>query len=158
MEPTICARCKKNVAVIFITKIEGNNTKNEGLCLKCARELHIKPVDDIISKMGLSDEDLDSLQGDMSTMLGEGLAALQQAATDADEHDDDDEGKTATFPFLSRLMGNAGSGGEMIPAEPPRTEGSSHAAPGNRESGGRSASPPGTSRTSCATARSICWT
>jgi len=133
MEPTICARCKKNVAVIFITKIDGNNTKNEGLCLKCARELHIKPVDDIISKMGLSDEDLDSLQGDMSTMLGEGLAALQQAATDADENDDD-EGKTATFPFLSRLMGQAGSNsGEMIPAEPPRAE-SSHPIPG-KESG-----------------------
>ena len=87
MEPTICARCKKNVAVIFITKIDGSNTKNEGLCLKCARELHIKPVDDIISKMGLSDEDLDALQGDMGTMLGEGLAALQQSATDADEND-----------------------------------------------------------------------
>ena len=137
MEPTICARCKKNVAVIFITKIDGNNTKNEGLCLKCARELHIKPVDDIISKMGLSDEDLDSLQGDMSTMLGEGLAALQQAATDADENDDDDEGKTATFPFLSRLMGQAGNNnGEMIPAEPPRAE-SGHPIPGKE--GGRNA-------------------
>ena len=141
MEPTICARCKKNVAVIFITRIEGNDSRNEGLCLKCARELHIKPVDDIISKMGLSDEDLDSLQGDMSTMLGEGLAALQQAATDADETgDDDDEGKTATFPFLSRLMGQAGNnGGDMIPAEPPRTEGSGHAAPNGREGSGRGA-------------------
>ncbi|MBR2667257.1 MAG: ATP-dependent Clp protease ATP-binding subunit [Oscillospiraceae bacterium] len=135
MEPTICARCKKNVAVIFITKIDGNNTKNEGLCLKCARELHIKPVDDIISKMGLSDEDLDALQGDMGTMFGEGLAALQQAATDADENDDD-EGKTATFPFLSRLMGQANGGGEMIPAEPPRAEGG-HPVPGKEN--GRSA-------------------
>ncbi len=135
MEPTICARCKKNVAVIFITKIDGNNTKNEGLCLKCARELHIKPVDDIISKMGLSDEDLDALQGDMGTMLGEGLAALQQAATDADENEDD-EGKTATFPFLSRLMGQANGGGEMIPAEPPRAEGG-HPVPGKEN--GRSA-------------------
>jgi ATP-dependent Clp protease ATP-binding subunit ClpA len=139
MEPTICARCKKNVAVIFITRIEGNESRNEGLCLKCARELHIKPVDDIISKMGLSDEDLDSLQGDMSTMLGEGLAALQQAATDADaDSDDDDEGKTATFPFLSRLMGQSGgNGGDMIPAEPPRAaEGAPHA-PGKEN--GRSA-------------------
>ena len=137
MEPTICARCKKNVAVIFITKIEGNETKNEGLCLKCARELHIKPVDDIISKMGLSDEDLESLQGDMSAMLGEGLAALQQAATDADENEDDDEGKTATFPFLSRLMGQANNNnnGEMIPAEPSRAE-NGHPTPGKE--GGRS--------------------
>ena len=136
MEPTICARCKKNVAVIFITRIEGNESRNEGLCLKCARELHIKPVDDIIAKMGLSDEDLDSLQGDMSTMLGEGLAALQQAATDADADSDDDEGKTATFPFLSRLMGQAGNNNsEMTPAEPPRAE-NGHAMPGKE---GRSA-------------------
>ena len=135
MEPTICSRCKKNVAVIFITKIEGNESRNEGLCLKCARELHIKPVDDIISRMGLSEEDLDSLQGDMTTMLGEGLAALQQAATNADESSDDDEGKTATFPFLSRLMGQAGNAGEMIPAEPPRTE-NGHAAPGKENGRG----------------------
>ena len=44
MRPTICSRCGKNVAVVFITKIEGGQTKNEGLCLKCARELHIKPL------------------------------------------------------------------------------------------------------------------
>ena len=65
MQPTLCSRCGKNVAVVFITKIEGGVTKNEGLCLKCARELHIKPVDDVINKMGLSDEDLDGLTGEM---------------------------------------------------------------------------------------------
>ena len=46
MQPTMCSRCGKNVAIVFITKIENGQTKNEGLCLKCARELHIKPVDD----------------------------------------------------------------------------------------------------------------
>ena len=61
MQPTMCSRCGKNVAVVFITKIEGGQTKNEGLCLKCARELHIKPIDDVINKMGLSDEELDSI-------------------------------------------------------------------------------------------------
>ena len=55
MQPTMCSRCGKNVAVVFITKIENGQTKNEGLCLKCARELHIKPVDDVIEKMGISD-------------------------------------------------------------------------------------------------------
>ena len=111
MEPTICSRCKKNVAVIFITRIEGNESKNEGLCLKCARELHIKPVDDAIAKMGLSDEDLDNLSDDMAAMFsGEGFAAMQQSAMDGGEDDDDDDaGKTATFPFLSRLMGQAGN-------------------------------------------------
>ena len=112
MEPTICMRCKKNIAVIFITKIEGNQTKNEGLCLKCAKDLHIKPVDDMIGKMGLSDEDIDSLQGDVSSFMGEGLAALQAAAT---EDEGDDDGKTATFPFLSRLMG--GGSGQSSPTE-----------------------------------------
>ena len=65
MQPTMCSRCGKNVAIVFITKIENGQTKNEGLCLKCARELHIKPVDDVINKMGISDEDLDSITGDM---------------------------------------------------------------------------------------------
>ena len=107
MEPTICVRCKKNIAVIFITKIEGSETKHEGLCLSCARELHIKPVDDMISKMGLSDEDIESLQGDVTAFMnGDGLAALQEAALDSGGDDgEDDDGKTATFPFLSRLMG-----------------------------------------------------
>ena len=65
MQATMCSRCGKNVAIVFITKIENGQTKNEGLCLKCARELHIKPVDDVINKMGISDEDLDSITGDM---------------------------------------------------------------------------------------------
>ena len=58
MQPTLCSRCKKNVAVIFITRMDGGEPKNEGLCLKCARELHIKPVDDVINKMGLTDDEL----------------------------------------------------------------------------------------------------
>ena len=69
MEPVICSRCKKNIAVIFITRLDGNESRNEGLCLKCARELHIKPVDDMISKMGLTDDDLDSLSGDMMSAM-----------------------------------------------------------------------------------------
>ena len=69
MQPTMCSRCGKNVAIVFITKIENGQTKNEGLCLKCARELHIKPVDDVINKMGISDEDLDSITGDMMNAL-----------------------------------------------------------------------------------------
>ena len=56
MQPTLCSRCHKNVAVIFISKLEGGETKNEGLCLKCARELGIKPIDDMMKKMGISDD------------------------------------------------------------------------------------------------------
>ena len=101
MQPTMCSRCGKNVAVVFITKIENGQTKNEGLCLKCARELHIKPVDDVIEKMGISDEDLDSLSGDMMNALS---GAEELMPTD-DDGSEDDDGKTATFPFLNRLFG-----------------------------------------------------
>ena len=69
MHPTLCSKCKKNVAVIFITKIEGGETKNEGLCLKCAKELGIKPVDDMMKKMGISDDDLDSISGEMKMCI-----------------------------------------------------------------------------------------
>ena len=134
MEPTICARCKKNAAVIFITKIEGSETKNEGLCLKCARELHIKPVDDIIAKMGLSDEDLDTLQGDMTSFLhGEDPDALPDGGED--DGSADDEGKTATFPFLNRLMGQASRSEDApVPADPAKNQNPGASAPGGKES------------------------
>ena len=69
MHPTLCSRCKKNVAVIFITKIENGQSVNEGLCLKCAKGLGIKQVDDIVAQMGISDEDLDNLTDEMTGMF-----------------------------------------------------------------------------------------
>ena len=103
MQPTMCSRCGKNVAIVFITKIENGQTKNEGLCLKCARELHIKPVDDVINKMGISDEDLDSITGDMMNALS-GVEDMMDVDNDGLD-DSEDDGKTATFPFLNRLFG-----------------------------------------------------
>ena len=102
MQPTLCARCGKNMAVVFITRIENGESHNEGLCLKCARALHIKPVDEVMERMGLSDEDLDSITGDMQELLrsAEDLADLSK-----DEEGENDDGKTATFPFLNRLFG-----------------------------------------------------
>ncbi len=109
MQPTLCSRCKKNVAVIFITRIENGESHNEGLCLRCARELHIKPVDEMMEKLGISDADLDNLTGDVAEMLGsmgmlggDGAADADADASDADT--DEDDGKTATFPFLNRLF------------------------------------------------------
>ena len=69
MQPTLCSRCKKNIATVFITRMEGDKTINEGLCLKCARELKIKQVDDIVERMGITDEDLDNLNGEMMAMM-----------------------------------------------------------------------------------------
>ena len=106
MQTTMCSRCGKNVAVIFITKIEGNGqTKNEGLCLKCARELHIKPVDDIMNRFGISDEDLDSISGEAMNFLS-GMEGEPDSQDDSSSSED--EGKTATFPFFGRLFGNMG--------------------------------------------------
>ena len=120
MQPTLCARCHKNMAVIFITKIENNQSRYEGLCLSCARELHIKPVDDIISKMGLSDEDLENLSGEMTNALGgmEGLESLM-GIEPSEADTDSDQGKTATFPFLNRLFGGQGQNGDQNPGPSP---------------------------------------
>ena len=122
MQAKMCSRCGKNVAVVFITKLEGGVQKNEGLCLKCARELHIKPVDDMIEKMGISDEDLDNLSGEMMNALS-GVESLMDMNLDPDgdgDSDGDDDGKTATFPFLNRLFGN----GNNTPAESGNNSGS----------------------------------
>ena len=113
MQPTLCSRCKKNVAVIFITKIENGTSKNEGLCLKCAKELNIKPVEDLMQKMGISEEDLDSLSGEMLEALG-GEDAL--TVPEEEPEGDEDSSQTATFPFLNKLF----SSGDAQPAPPPR--------------------------------------
>ena len=118
MQPTLCSRCHKNVAVIFIQKMEGGTTKSEGLCLKCAKEMGIKPVEDMMQKMGISDEDLEGLTNEMMSAFGgaEGMEGLM-SAEEADE-DEEDEGKTATFPFLNKLFGSA----QSPQAQPPERE------------------------------------
>ena len=130
MQPTLCSRCKKNVAVIFITRIENGESHNEGLCLRCARELHIKPVDEMMEKLGISDADLDNLTGDVAEMLGSmGMLGGDGAPdTDADASDadtDEDDGKTATFPFLNRLFNQnpPPAADSAAAAEPPRADG-----------------------------------
>ncbi len=111
MQPTMCSRCGKNVAVIYITKLENGTTKNEGLCLRCAKELGIQPIDDMMKKMGISDEDLDRLNHEMMSAFGgaEGLEGLLNSQPPEDEDSDleDDDGRTATFPFLNQLFGGA---------------------------------------------------
>ena len=107
LKPTLCGRCKKNVAVIFITKVENGKSTNEGLCLKCAKELGIKQVDEIVERMGITDEDLDALNGEMLSMM----------QTDTDEEDDDIGSRTATFPHMNRLFGGTN---ELAPKDEPK--------------------------------------
>ncbi|MEG1988007.1 MAG: ATP-dependent Clp protease ATP-binding subunit [Oscillibacter sp.] len=110
MQTTLCSRCKKNIAVVFISKMEGDKTTNEGLCLKCAKELGLPQVDDMMKRMGISDEDLDNLNSEMLQAMNgiENVEDLPGGEDDAG--DDEEEGKTATFPFLNRLFS-----GESLP-------------------------------------------
>ena len=107
MKPTLCTRCKKNLAVVFITKLENGNSVSEGLCLKCARELKLPQVDQVVKQMGLTDEDLDSISEEMSAFFQPG----EDFDSDAEPEDDDEDevgSRTATFPGMSRLFGNLG--------------------------------------------------
>ena len=100
MQPKLCTKCKKNIAVVFITKVENGVSMNEGYCLKCARSLGIPQIDQAVKQMGFSDEDLDSLTDEMSSMFGQ---------MDSGDHDEDDmDSQTATFPLLNQLFGSAG--------------------------------------------------
>ena len=112
MDMPICARCKKNMAVVFITKMENGKTVNEGLCLKCAKELGIKPVNDLLEKFGLKDEDLDGLTPEA---LGDSLPGMleqlgmPQDAEDGGEDDADGEdapSRAPAFPLFKFLRQN----------------------------------------------------
>lgn len=106
MRPTLCSRCKKNYAVIFITKIENGETKNEGLCLNAPRSWALSRMDDMMQKLGITDEDLENLTGEMMGALG---GEEMIPADDDGAPDDEEDGRTATFPFLSKLLRQYGS-------------------------------------------------
>ena len=96
MQPKLCAKCKKNIAVVFITKIENGVTMNEGYCLKCARSLGIPQIENAVKQMGFSEEDLENLSDEMSSMFGQ---------LDPEEGDEDEtESRTATFPMMNQLF------------------------------------------------------
>ena len=111
MQPKMCTKCKKNIAVVFITKMENGVTLNEGYCLRCARGLGIPQIDQAVRQMGISEEDLDLLSDEMSNMFGQ--------REDSEDMDDDEiESQTATFPLLNQLFG----GNMPQNPQPPRKE------------------------------------
>ncbi len=69
----LCNRCKKRVAVLFISRIENGKTINEGLCFKCAKEIGIPQVSDMADKMGLTNEDFENMDNHLASMLEEGF-------------------------------------------------------------------------------------
>ena len=106
MNMPMCSRCGKNVAVVFITKIDqNNNSTQEGLCLKCAKEMGLKPIDNLMEQMGITDADLDALAGEISA-FGD-LSGLVPAGNDGEEQDaphdraddEDEEKNSMPLPF-----------------------------------------------------------
>ena len=127
MQPQLCSRCKKNIAVVFITRQENGQNVNEGLCLKCAKNLGLPQVDEMMRRMGITDEDLDNISNEMMGAFGgaENLEGLTDA-DDPDADNEDEDGKTATFPFLSRFFGgnpaaNDAPSGEAEQTQSPRS-------------------------------------
>ena len=106
MDIPICARCKKNMAVVFITKLENGKSVNEGLCLKCAKELGIKPVTDLLDKFGLKDSDLDGLTpealGDSLPGLMEQMGMPPAEAPDQESGDEEEvPSRAPAFPLFN---------------------------------------------------------
>ncbi|MBQ7937513.1 MAG: ATP-dependent Clp protease ATP-binding subunit [Oscillospiraceae bacterium] len=100
----LCSRCKKRMAVVFVTRMEGDKTFNEGLCLQCAKELGIKPVEDLMNKMGISGDELDAISEQMMGM---------------EEGDPNFEmGGAQAFPFLNSIFGDGMMPAEGQPEEP----------------------------------------
>ena len=104
----VCAKCKQRPAVVFITRPGDKETQSEGYCLTCAKELGIKPVSDMLKKFGLSDEDMEQMEEQMSEMLAE---------VQGDEEEGFSPGGAAPFPFLQNLFGGQPPKGESAPAE-----------------------------------------
>ena len=109
MNMPICSRCKKNVAVVFVTRMEGDKTQNEGLCLKCAKELGIQPVSQMLQQLGVSDEDLDTVSeellnggGEMLQNMMQNMAGQMPGLPQDDESDPaDDEDAASRAPSLN---------------------------------------------------------
>ncbi len=96
-----CSHCKKRIAVVFITRVENGKTINDGLCIQCARELGIKPVNDLVEKMGVSDEDLENMGNELENLI---------AGNNTEEGENGSGSPASPFPFLENLFQGTGAG------------------------------------------------
>ncbi|MEE0326399.1 MAG: ATP-dependent Clp protease ATP-binding subunit [Butyricicoccus sp.] len=129
MHMPLCSRCHKNVAVVFISKMEEGSTSNEGYCLKCAKELGLKPIDGLMRQMGITEDDLDQITDEMTNMhslMNTENDDAEDEEIDPDEDDADgqddsfDFGGTHTFPFLDKMF--SGNDNTAAPREESGTD------------------------------------
>lgn len=111
MSEMLCCKCKKNLAVVYVTRIDPDgSTKNEGYCLSCAQELNLGPVNDIMKGMGINAEEMDGLNREMAAMMEEMGNNLDEPDSDSDEENQDDESMSRSMQknpleFMNRLFG-----------------------------------------------------
>jgi len=113
----LCSRCKKNPAVVFIAKMEGNNTVQEGLCLPCARELGIAPLNQMMENLGIKDEDIDMLNSEMSEFMNnlenlDGAEDMENMLASMDGDGEEGGAPTAPVDFLTNLFGGNSKKGQ----------------------------------------------
>ena len=105
MKMQVCARCKKRPAMVFITRLEKDKSINEGLCLACAQELGIKPVNDMLSRMGIDENEISNMLEGLDANLPEFMG---------EDGDNTPEGKVPTLN-LSELFNFGGFNGKNQP-------------------------------------------
>ena len=107
----LCSKCKKRPAVVFVSDMSNPSAEPNGLCLVCAKELGIKPVDDMLKKMNISDEDIEAMSEQFMDIM-----ALNDGGEDIDDADLNDEtfdmGRAPAMPNMSIFNKLFGMGGE----------------------------------------------
>ncbi len=106
----LCTKCKKRPAVVFVTRMEAGESTNEGYCLSCAKDLGIKPVNDMLQKFGISDEDMEQMEQQMTEMLA-------TAEEDGADEEGFSPGGAPSFPFLQNLFGTPPTEGAAAAGE-----------------------------------------
>lgn len=112
----LCSRCKKRVAVVFMTRMENGKTINEGLCLQCAKELGIGPVNELMEKMGITDDEIENMNDQLMGMIDENGEEI-----DPDLDPDDPDfvpGGAQTFPFFQNMFGKMNGASGQNPQDP----------------------------------------
>nr|MBQ4319134.1 ATP-dependent Clp protease ATP-binding subunit [Clostridia bacterium] len=120
----MCARCHKRPAVVFITKIENGKSTNQGICIKCAKELGIRQVNEIMERMGITDEDLDRMDNEMESLMSamEGGEGTELAPSEGGEDSDDKDSRAPAVDFR-KLFGGFMPINPMAQAQNPGQQG-----------------------------------